>query len=137
MSYAYLVTPALAWLVCGALKFLINSLRARRWAFDLIGYGGMPSNHAAIVTSMAVLIGLREGVGHPAFGVALSTAFIVLLDATSLRRQIGLHAQRLNQLHARQPGAPAPLRERIGHSRAEALAGMATGAAVAALVQAL
>lgn len=45
-------------------------------AFDLIGYGGMPSVlGASIVCSMAVLIALREGVAHPAFGVAVTLAF--------------------------------------------------------------
>lgn len=134
MSYAYLIAPFFAWLVCGILKFLVNSIRECRWAFDLIGYGGMPSNHAAIVTSMLVLVGLREGVDHPAFGVALSTAFIVLLDATSLRRQIGLHAQHLNRLNTTGQAGESLLRERIGHSRAEVLVGLAVGAFIAALV---
>ena len=128
MVWAYLATPFVAWLVAGVLKFAINSLKAGRPAFGLIGYGGLPSNHSAIVSSTAALIALREGVGHPSFGVALTLAFIVVLDASSLRRQVGQHAEALNQL--REPHA-APLRERIGHSRLEIAAGVAVGAAVA------
>lgn len=130
MDIAYLVTPFAAWLVAGGCKFAVNSLRARRLAFDLIGYGGMPSNHSAIVGSMAVLVALREGIGHPAFGVAVTLAYIVALDASSLRRQVGLQAQRLNQLV---DGRPA-LRERMGHSRLEILAGLVVGAVVAASI---
>ena len=66
--------PFLTWLVVGPIKFLINSARQRRWAFNLVGNGGFPSNHSAVVTSMATLIALREGIGHPAFGVAVTLA---------------------------------------------------------------
>ena len=84
MDYSYLLTPFVAWLVAGSLKFAINSLRAGKLAFGLIGYGGLPSNHSAIVSSMAALIAFKEGIQHPAFGVAVALAFIVLLDANSL-----------------------------------------------------
>jgi len=133
MDLSYLLTPLLAWLAAGTLKFAINSLRAGRPAFGLIGYGGMPSNHSAIVSSMAVLIALRHGISHPAFGVALTLAFIVILDAASLRRQVGRHAAAINRLTRERQGE-APLRERMGHTRWEILGGMATGALVAYLV---
>ena len=52
-TWSYLLAPFAAWLAAGCLKFAINSLRAGKPAFGLIGYGGMPSNHSAIVSSMA------------------------------------------------------------------------------------
>lgn len=132
MDVTYLITPMLAWLVAGTLKFAINRWRSGEAAVKLIGYGGMPSNHSCIVSSMAVLIALREGIAHPAFGVALTLAVIVIMDAASLRRQIGLHARAINRLA---DGIKAqPLRERIGHSRAEIAGGVLTGCAVAAAV---
>lgn len=135
MDYAYLATPFLAWLIAGSLKFAINTLRAGRGAVGLIGYGGMPSNHSCIVSSMAMLIALREGIAHPAFGVALTLAFIVIMDAASLRRQIGLHASAINRLHANHTAPTvAALRERMGHTRAEIAGGVLTGVAVAAAV---
>lgn len=135
MDYAYLLTPFIAWLVAGSLKFAINSLRAGKLAFSLIGYGGLPSNHSAIVSSMAALIALKEGIQHPAFGVAVALAFIVLLDANSLRRQIGKQAQAINQLT--QMGKTAqttPLRERIGHTKLELAAGIVVGVLVAYVI---
>jgi hypothetical protein len=54
-----------------------------------VGNGGFPSNHSAVVSSMATLIALREGIGHPAFGVAVTLAFIVMIDANSLRQHVG------------------------------------------------
>ena len=133
-EFSYAFTPFLAWLVAGILKFLINSLRAHRFAFDLIGYGGLPSNHSAIVSSIATLIALNEGVNSPAFGIAIALAFIVMLDASSLRRQVGKHAIAINKLNVLISGAPLFLRERIGHTRVEIFAGMVTGSVVAYLV---
>ncbi|MBD3670833.1 MAG: divergent PAP2 family protein [Gammaproteobacteria bacterium] len=130
MDIAYLITPFLAWLVAGSMKFVINSFRAGRPAFGLIGYGGLPSNHSTIVTSMAALIALREGIASPAFGIALTLAFIVMLDANSLRRQVGKHAAALNDLRQGREGIEA-LRERMGHSRIEILAGIVVGILVA------
>jgi len=133
-EFSYLATPFLAWLVAGILKFLINSLRTRRFAFGLIGYGGLPSNHSAIVSSIAMLIALKDSVNNPAFGVAIALAFIVILDATSLRREVGKHATAINKLNSLVKDNQLSLRERMGHTRIEILAGVLTGSAVAYLV---
>lgn len=134
-DYLYLVTPFVAWLVAGISKFIINSFRAKQLAFGLIGYGGLPSNHSAIVSSMAMLIALLEGIDSAAFGVALTLAFIVMLDANSLRRQVGKHAAAINQLN--QDQSSIQLRERIGHSRIEIGAGILVGVLVAYILVAL
>lgn len=132
MDYSYLLTPFIAWLTAGSLKFLINSVRAGKLAYGLIGYGGLPSNHAAIVSSMTALIGIKEGVQHPAFGVAMTLTFIVLLDANSLRKQIGLQAKTINSLTQQNDiSNRSPLRERIGHTKIELLAGLVVGLLVA------
>lgn len=135
MDFSYALTPFLAWLVAGVSKFIINSIKAKQLAFGLIGYGGLPSNHSAIVSSMAALIGLKEGIGHPSFGVAITLAFIVMLDANSLRRQVGKHAAAINKLAAT-TSAPQSLRERMGHTRLEIVAGVTVGIAVAATTNA-
>ncbi len=129
MDISYLLTPVLTWLVVGPIKFLINSARTRRWAFDLIGNGGFPSNHSAVVTSMATLIALREGMDSPAFGVAVTLAFIVMIDANSLRQHVGKHAEALNQFGANNAGH-VTLRERMGHTKIEILGGICTGVAM-------
>ena len=133
MDLSYALTPFLAWLIAGVSKFITNSIKAKQLAFGLIGYGGLPSNHSAIVSSMAALIALKEGIGHPAFGVAVTLAFIVMLDANSLRRQVGKHAEAINKLVAGASEHQA-LRERMGHTRLEIVAGIAVGIAVAAAV---
>lgn len=125
MDFVYLLTPFSAWLVTGLLKFAINSFKAKKLAFGLIGYGGFPSNHSAIVSSMAALIAFKNGIDHPAFGVAVTLAFIVILDAHSLRRQIGKHAVVINRITT-SSDYPA-LRERMGHTAVEIAAGVLIG----------
>lgn len=124
--YLYTVTPFFAWLSAGSLKFIINSIKAKKLAFKLIGYGGIPSNHSTIVTSMAALIAFKEGIHTPAFGVAVTLAFIVMMDANGLRRTVEKHAKTINQLNA-DPHILPLLRERIGHSKLEILAGIIIG----------
>jgi acid phosphatase family membrane protein YuiD len=134
MDFSYLLTPFAAWLVAGVMKFAINSIKAKQLAFHLIGYGGLPSNHSAIVSGMVALIALKEGVDQPAFGVALTLAFIVIVDANSLRRQVGNHAKVINKLAAESKGHQ-DLREQMGHSRVEITAGILVGIAVAFAVK--
>ncbi|HYE41158.1 MAG TPA: divergent PAP2 family protein [Ramlibacter sp.] len=126
MDFAYLLTPFVTWIVVGPIKFLINSARKRRWAFDLVGNGGFPSNHSSVVVSMATLIALREGIGHPAFGVAVTLAFIVMIDANSLRQHVGRQAAAINRLAVGKDPLPA-LRERMGHTLVEICGGIVTG----------
>lgn len=132
LDFSYIIMPFFAWLVAGSSKFVINSLKAKQLAFGLIGYGGMPSNHSAIVSSMVALIAFKEGFEHPALGVAIALAFIVLLDANSLRNQVGKQAKAINLLN-KDKDAPK-LRERIGHSKLELLGGIFVGVLSAYLV---
>lgn len=135
MDLAYLLTPILTWLAVGPIKFLITSARQRRWAFDLVGNGGFPSNHSAVVTAMATLIALREGIGHPAFGVAVTLCFIVMIDANSLRQHVGRQAAAINQLRSDEQAKP--LRERMGHTLVEIGGGILTGILIGHLVNAV
>lgn len=133
MDLAYLLTPFLTWAIVGPIKFLITSARQRRWAFSLVGNGGFPSNHSSVVTSMATLIALREGIEHPAFGVAVTLAFIVMIDANSLRQHVGRQAAAINRVAAGAANHKV-LRERMGHTLVEIAGGIVTGIGMGFLV---
>jgi acid phosphatase family membrane protein YuiD len=124
MDISYLITPFCAWLVAGSIKFFINSICNCRLAFDLIGYGGMPSNHASITSSAVAIIIFKQGIEHPAVVVAMALAFIVMLDATSLRNQIGKHAQKINEISNNKH---LKLKTTIGHKITEIFAGICAG----------
>ncbi len=132
-TLSYALTPFITWFFVGSLKFAVNTFCSKQLAFGRIGYGGLPSNHSAIVSSIAALIVFKEGINHPAFGVALGLAFIVMLDASSLRRKVGQHAAAINKLH-KNNSEHQLLRERLGHSLVEIVAGMTTGIVTAYLV---
>lgn len=125
----YLLTPFIAWLVTGCVKFAVNCVKEKRLAFDLVGYGGMPSNHSAIVCSMAALIGFNHGLDSAAFGVAVTLAYIVMMDANGLRQKIAKHAVAINQIEP-----SAQLRERMGHTKAEIVAGALLGIVIGYLI---
>ena len=131
MDIKYIITPFIAWFICGGTKFLINCIKERRLAFDLIGYGGMPSNHSAIVSSMAALIGFTEGIESASFGVALTLVLIVTMDANSLRKKVEQHAIEINKIKNYQHPI---LRERIGHSKLEILSGILLGTVIGYIV---
>ncbi len=70
MRVAYALAPAVGWFVAGSLKFIINSVGARQLAWGQMGYGGIPSTHATVVSTTALLLGLQEGFNTPAFSIA-------------------------------------------------------------------
>jgi acid phosphatase family membrane protein YuiD len=85
---------------------------------------------------MATLIALREGIGHPAFGVAVTLAFIVMIDANSLRQHVGRHAAAINRIAANDSGHKR-LRERMGHTLVEIAGGICTGVGMGFLINAV
>ena len=84
------------------------------------------------MSSTALLIGMSEGWRSPAFGIALTVALVVIIDALGLRRQLGAHAAALNSLIG-EPGQR--LRERMGHSILEVAAGVSVGGACALVLR--
>lgn len=130
MKFSYLLCPIMAWLVAGILKFLINCIQSKGFAFDKIGYGGLPSTHTAIVSSTTTLIALREGIHSGLCGLALTVLIITIIDAMGLRIHMGKHARMINEL-TKDVFSRTLLREQMGHQLHEILAGIIVGILVA------
>ena len=131
-----LLTGLAGWFLAQMLKIPIGFLRTHRWNWALFfGAGGMPSSHSALVTSTAAAVGLYFGFDNPIFGVATAIAMIVVYDATGIRRQAGMQAQKINilveELLKGHPISDKHLREVLGHTPLEALGGVLLGLAVA------
>jgi hypothetical protein len=131
-----LIGGLLAWALAQGVKLPIHYIRTRQWDWSLLFLaGGMPSSHSALVTAVAHGIGLNQGFDSAAFALSVALAMIVIYDATGIRRQAGLHAEMLNELVKGllegHPLGGEQLREVLGHSPAEALAGMLLGLAIA------
>ncbi|MCP4224978.1 MAG: divergent PAP2 family protein, partial [Actinomycetia bacterium] len=68
----------------------------------------------------------------------MALAFIVILDASALRRHVGRHAEAINRLtDGYDEDVGRPLRERMGHTRIEIAAGIIVGIGVAVIVDLL
>ena len=127
-----LITGLLAWVIGQSLKFPLEYLLNRRWNWGILfSPGGMPSSHSALVTSVALVIGMQEGFGSPLFALAFALAVIVVYDAAGVRRQAGIHAERINELmktfleSRRLP--EGELKEVLGHTTFEVIAGILLG----------
>ncbi len=118
-------------------KLVWYFFRNEKINFRLIFYtGGMPSSHSACMTALATSVGLVDGFTSTVFAVALGLAIIVMYDAAGLRRAAGKMAGILNQItedfYVHHPErVPERLRELLGHTPTEVLAGGFWGAAVA------
>ena len=130
---------SLAWglIACGTAqlsKLFIELVVHQRWRPKvLIETGGMPSSHSALVTGTAACLGWTMGFDHPIFALAATIAFIVMYDASGIRRSAGKIAERINRLpnDLWSEVNEAPLKESLGHSRLEVLVGSVMGPLIA------
>ncbi|MEN6570391.1 MAG: divergent PAP2 family protein [Anaerolineaceae bacterium] len=127
-----LTALTLAWLVASVLKVPIYYLINRRWNWALIfGTGGMPSSHSALMSSTTLAIGLFHGFDSPVFALAIAISTVVIYDAAGVRRQAGIHAERINMIIQEFfQGRPVPqqdLKEMLGHTPIEVAGGVILG----------
>lgn len=112
------------------LKFLLYIGLKRRARFErLVGAGGMPSSHAAMITAVVSAVGHDYGWNTPLFAMSAVFGLIVLYDAVGVRQTVGLHSRYLNRWTRQQPETMTerPFLENVGHTPIEVVAGMAWG----------
>ena len=140
-QFIYILDNAvLAWglAACGLAQFsklLFELIFKQRWRPSvLIETGGMPSSHSALVTGTAAGIGLQLGFNDPVFALASTIAFIVMYDASGIRRSAGLTAAKVNQIlkdNSNELSSEITLKESLGHTKIEVLVGSILGPIVA------
>ncbi|WJZ81556.1 hypothetical protein VitviT2T_001395 [Vitis vinifera] len=134
-----LLAALLSFILAQTIKVFTSWYRDRRWDLkQLVGSGGMPSSHSATVTALAAAIGLQEGFGGSMFAISLVIACVVMYDAFGVRLQAGRQAEVLNQivyeLPAEHPLAESiPLRELLGHTPPQVIAGAVLGLTTASI----
>lgn len=134
-----LLSSLAAWGLAQGLKIPLDYLQSRRWNWALLlSAGGMPSSHSALVVGATHAIGLYAGFDSPLFGLAVAICMIVIYDATGIRRQAGIQAQKINvlvdELLKGHPVSDKQLREVLGHTPLEALGGLILGLVVTQLL---
>lgn len=170
-SNYYINVAFLSWLTAQVLKTLLTFLLTKEVVWErMVGAGGMPSAHSALVCSLTVALERKLGFSSPEFALSLAFAAIVMYDAMGVRRAAGEQAKVLNKIvemtsdNIKEMFAPkkkrdiknlfirrknmehdpeelrkmeegkALLKELLGHTPTEVLAGAVLGVAIAMLM---
>ena len=136
-----LISSILGWMVAQILKTLIHLYFNKNFDPErLVGSGGMPSSHSSTVCALATSSGLIYGLNSFEFAVTTMFAIIVMYDAMGVRRETGIQAKILNEMIAifngmnKQVTVEDKLKELVGHTPLQVLAGAILGIFIAFLV---
>lgn len=127
-----LIAALVAWFIAQFVKPFFRYARTRRWNWGLwFSSGGMPSSHSALMSSTALSVGLFEGFDSAAFAISVAIMMIVVYDAAGVRRQAGMHAERINRIINELLSGHAineqELKEVIGHTPRQVIFGVILG----------
>lgn len=136
MKNKVLICAIVGWMAAQFLKVVYILIREKR--FDIkrfVGTGGMPSSHSAFVSSMATAVGFVDGFSSAEFAMAFVVAFVVMYDASGIRKAAGEQAKVINDLQEMIfENAPVYLKELLGHTRLEVVIGCVLGIAVSLIM---
>lgn len=128
----FIYVPLLTWFSIQLFKVIWDLVTTKKFNFKrILGAGGMPSSHSAVVVSLATLIGRECGFNSPTFALAVIFAFVVMYDAAGVRRAAGKQAKLLNKL-VETPGLSGievseKLVEVLGHTPLQVIVGAIIG----------
>lgn len=128
----YIIIPILLWFGIQTFKLIYDLVTTKKFNFKrILGAGGMPSSHSAVVTSITTLIGKYQGVETPIFALSLIVALVVMYDACGIRRAAGKQARLLNKI-IETPGltrvqVTEKLQEVLGHTPTQVFVGALIG----------
>lgn len=131
----YIYISFLLWFSIQLFKVIYDLVTTKKFNFKrIMGAGGMPSSHSAVVSGLATLIGKYEGVGTPLFALSFIFAFVTMYDAAGVRRAAGKQARLLNKI-IETPGLSGiqvseRLVEVLGHTPFQVIVGAAIGVIV-------
>lgn len=135
-----LVSAVIAWISAQLLKTAINTMLTKEFhAERLVGSGGMPSSHSSTVCALTVSSGMLYGVHSAEFAISFILAMVVMYDAVGVRRETGKQAKLLNLMvrtfsHEHKDLPEELLKEYIGHTPLQVLAGAILGSVIAILL---
>ena len=139
MKNKYIYIPLIVWFSIQTFKVIHDLIKTKKFNFKrIMGAGGMPSSHSAVVTCIASMIGKNVGFDTPMFAMALVFAMIVMYDAAGVRRAAGKQARLLNKI-VETPGLSSvevqeKLVEVLGHTPLQVIIGATIGIVVGLLV---
>lgn len=138
-EYKYIIVPFLVWFGIQLFKLVYDLVKTKKFNFKrLMQAGGMPSSHTGVVISLTTMIGKNYGINSPLFAISLIFSFVVMYDATGVRRAAGKQAALLNKI-IETPGLTGvqvseKLVEVLGHTPVQVVVGAIIGIIVGLVV---
>ena len=135
----YIIVPMFVWLGIQVFKTLWDLFKEKKFNFKrILGAGGMPSSHSAVVCCLSTLIGRDLGFDSAIFGLSVIMSLVVMYDAAGVRRAAGKQAKILNKI-VNTPGlaietVQEKLQEVLGHTPVEVFVGALLGVVIGLLV---
>lgn len=128
----YIYIPIMLWFFIQLFKVMWDLIKDHKFDFKrILGAGGMPSSHSAVVCSLAVLIGKEYGFSSSIFALAIIFAVIVMYDACGVRRAAGKQAKLLNKIISTPGLTGVQVQERLvevlGHTPVQVFVGALIG----------
>ena len=130
----------IAWCLAQSLKVIFGVIRTKKFDFRwFIGTGGMPSAHASGASALAITTGFDYGFNSGIFALAFFFAMVTMFDAQGVRRSTGSQARILNRvmedIYFKGKIQEERLKELIGHTPVEVIAGSIIGVLIAIIFQ--
>lgn len=138
-----LVVSFFSWFVAQVLKLIIETIVNKKFNIErIVGAGGMPSSHSALVVSMTISCAKVYGFSSGIFAISFLISLIVMYDAVGVRRATGENAKIINNIvdficnniNPEQNMFQTQLKEFIGHTPIEVLGGIFIGIFVSLLI---
>ena len=133
-----LIIPLCVWFFIQIFKFLTDfGVNKKINLKRLMGAGGMPSSHSAVVCALSSSVGKIYGFDSGIFAISIIMAFVVMYDAAGVRRAAGKQASILNKI-IETPGLSTiqvqeKLVEVLGHTPVQVFVGAIIGFVVGAI----
>ncbi len=128
--------PIFSWFLAQLIKFISHFIQHQKIDFKkFVASGGMPSSHSSISVCLATVMAVKNGLNSSEFAISIILSFIVMADATGVRRAAGKQAEILNKLiyHSREIRVDEELKVLLGHTPIQVFAGAALGILVGLL----
>lgn len=136
-----LMLPVLSWCAAQVIKTLLYYVAHGKFNRErLVGAGGWPSSHSALVCSLFMGATRKFGLSSPYFAITFILAAIVMYDAMGVRRETGQQARVLNLMiediktEKGDIDYGDKLKEMVGHTPFQVLSGALLGILIAILI---
>lgn len=126
-DYKFFIIPLLILLLNQIIKLVIYAIKGEFDWSKIFTYGGMPSSHTALATSLLIVMGYFQGLTSPEFAITLIVAIVIIKDASGVRMKLARQSVILNDLVKALPDKKEykfpVLNERFGHTYTEVMVG--------------